>query len=261
MTEKLFSAKTSETKQANAASQQKVMARSLSTPYEQIMHLQQTLGNQEVQRLYKAGEPQTTLKISQPNDLYEQKADRVADKVMRMPGPMIQMAGQNCSVSSDETKLKTDRVKDAPPDYYGASFNHTFPSIPEGCNLKGVEVSELVDTVRDDFGIGATHVAVGRKIWTLTAQNKLNEPDRIWTQAGLRGLGANPVGKWPAVLDQNQLFYYRSPGNKNWQLGPGIMIKLTLSGDVRRRESLMVTTTDHGVSRTEPYRGPAIRIR
>lgn len=241
--------------------QKQDLSQPTSSPLGRILSLHQTIGNQAVQRLLKSGVIQTKLRIGKPGDIYEQEADRVADMVMRMPEPVIQRANQKCSVSSNENKLKTEKVKDAPVSYYGASFNHTFPSDPEGCNLQGIEVSELVDTVRNDFGIGATNVALGRKIWTLTAQNKLNKPDRIWTQAGMKGLGANPVNKWPAVLDQNQLFYYRNPGDKNWQLGPGIMIKLTLSGDLKRRESLMITTTDHGVSRTEPYRGPTIRIK
>jgi len=42
--------------------------------------LQQTIGNQAVGRIIQA-----KLTISQPSDLYEQEADRVADEVMRMP--------------------------------------------------------------------------------------------------------------------------------------------------------------------------------
>ncbi len=52
-----------------------------------IMDLQQTLGNQAIQRLYKSGKLQAALKIGQPNDPYEQEADRVADRVVRMPEP------------------------------------------------------------------------------------------------------------------------------------------------------------------------------
>lgn len=33
---------------------------------------------------------QAKLKIGQPNDIYEQEADQVADQVMRMPEPMVQ---------------------------------------------------------------------------------------------------------------------------------------------------------------------------
>jgi len=50
-----------------------------------IAFLQRTIGNQAVGRLI-----QTKLKISQPNDKYEEEADHVAEKVMRMPEPSIQ---------------------------------------------------------------------------------------------------------------------------------------------------------------------------
>jgi hypothetical protein len=44
-------------------------------------------GNHAVQRLIKSGAIQAKLKISQPNDSYEQEADSVAEEVMRMPEP------------------------------------------------------------------------------------------------------------------------------------------------------------------------------
>ncbi len=87
-----------------------------------ILHLQRTIGNQAVQRLLQsnaeerntilngttsphfghdfsripihppvAGAIQTKLAINTPGDEYEQEADRVADEVMRMPEPLIQM--------------------------------------------------------------------------------------------------------------------------------------------------------------------------
>ncbi len=37
------------------------------------------------------GTIQPKLTIGQPNDIYEQEADRVADQVMRMPEPVIQL--------------------------------------------------------------------------------------------------------------------------------------------------------------------------
>jgi len=54
---------------------------------DRILHLQRTAGNQAVQRLIRSGVLQAKLKIGQPNDIYEQEADRVADMVMRMPEP------------------------------------------------------------------------------------------------------------------------------------------------------------------------------
>lgn len=62
------------------------------TPRDSIIHLQQTIGNQAVQRLMRSNALndvkktgiQTKLKVSQPGDPYEQEADRVAEQVIRM---------------------------------------------------------------------------------------------------------------------------------------------------------------------------------
>jgi Domain of unknown function (DUF4157) len=62
--------------------------RSCTSPYAQVIHLQETLGNQAVQGLFRAGIIQARLRIGQPHDIYEQEADRVADAVMRMPQPV-----------------------------------------------------------------------------------------------------------------------------------------------------------------------------
>ena len=50
-----------------------------------ISHLQQRYGNAYIQ---KAIQPK--LKIGQPRDKYEQEADRVAEAILRMPGPPVQ---------------------------------------------------------------------------------------------------------------------------------------------------------------------------
>ena len=52
---------------------------------DQILHLQRTIGNQEVQRLFKSGTLQAKLRIGKPGDKYEKEADKIADQVMRMP--------------------------------------------------------------------------------------------------------------------------------------------------------------------------------
>src|SRR6266849_6656122 len=48
-----------------------------------FLQLQQAVGNRAAGRLIQA-----KLTVSQPGDVYEQEADRVADAVMRMPTPM-----------------------------------------------------------------------------------------------------------------------------------------------------------------------------
>jgi len=52
-----------------------------------LMQHYRNIGNQAVQRMVESGVIQAKLKIGQPNDKYEQEADRVADQVMRMPEP------------------------------------------------------------------------------------------------------------------------------------------------------------------------------
>jgi len=64
--------------------------RSNSSPVNQILYLQRTIGNQAVQRMVRSGALQAKLSIGQPEDVYEQEADRVADAVMRMPEPGVQ---------------------------------------------------------------------------------------------------------------------------------------------------------------------------
>ena len=44
----------------------------------------------QVRQVLRAPRVQTKLTISQPNDKYEQEADRMADEVMRMPEPVVQ---------------------------------------------------------------------------------------------------------------------------------------------------------------------------
>ena len=61
----------------------------LKSHADRILFLQRTIGNQAVQRLIKSGTLQAKLTIGQPNDNYEQEADRVAE-VMRMPEPKVQ---------------------------------------------------------------------------------------------------------------------------------------------------------------------------
>ena len=70
--------------QRNKSSQQ------LKSPADRILFLQQTIGNQAVQRLIKSRTLQAKLRIGQPGDRYEQETDRVADAVMRMPEPGVQ---------------------------------------------------------------------------------------------------------------------------------------------------------------------------
>ncbi len=87
----LATTKTPESEQRCSNScKQKPSFNSSGSSADRILQLQRTAGNQAVQRLIKSRALQAKLKISQPGDIYEQEADRVAEQVMRMPEPKIQ---------------------------------------------------------------------------------------------------------------------------------------------------------------------------
>jgi hypothetical protein len=86
-----LAAKTPEAERQNLVTQvrETEFSQSMNSPVDHIMFLQRTIGNQAVQRLFKSAIIQPKLKIGEPNDIYEQEADRVADQVMRMPEPVV----------------------------------------------------------------------------------------------------------------------------------------------------------------------------
>jgi len=94
-------AKTPESRKENSApkARKSDFSQSTNSPVDQIMFLHRTIGNQAVQRLFKSGVIQAKLKIGQPNDVYEQEADRVADQVMRMPDKQHIADSSLCSIA------------------------------------------------------------------------------------------------------------------------------------------------------------------
>jgi hypothetical protein len=80
-------------KSAEPAPKTSVASRSKAPSAEQVQplyQLHQTLGNNAIQRLYESGRLQAKLGIGPPGDRFEQEADRVADRVMRMTEPLVQ---------------------------------------------------------------------------------------------------------------------------------------------------------------------------
>ena len=106
-----ISAKKSEAKKENSVSRIRKTdySQSFSSPIDHILFLQRTIGNQVVQKLFNTGVIQAKLKIGQPNDIYEQEADRVADEVMRMPEPQVQ---RQSKVEEEEELVQTKPIGD-----------------------------------------------------------------------------------------------------------------------------------------------------
>jgi nucleoid-associated protein YgaU len=89
--------------------------------------LQKTIGNQAVLRMLSRTAPavQTKLTVNQPGDQYEQEADRVADRVMRMPDPIAapepppasggaRGLHRKCSQCEEEEKVQRKEAGHAP---------------------------------------------------------------------------------------------------------------------------------------------------
>jgi len=70
--------------------------RARPVPLSPSLQLHRTLGNQGVQRLLATHTLQAKLRVSQPDDPYEQEADRVAERVMRVPASTQTSDGEPC---------------------------------------------------------------------------------------------------------------------------------------------------------------------
>ena len=90
MSEKAALTKTSgkKAKESVSTKPKENLSQSMDSPVEQILDLQQTIGNQAVQRLINSGTLQAKLKIGKPSDKGGQKADGGADKAINMPETM-----------------------------------------------------------------------------------------------------------------------------------------------------------------------------
>lgn len=89
-------ARTQETKQKCSNSYKQNTSSPSGSPADRVLQLQRTAGNQAVQRLVrsrtsqaKSRALQAKLRIGQPDDVYEQEADKIAEQVMRMPEPQV----------------------------------------------------------------------------------------------------------------------------------------------------------------------------
>ncbi len=83
---------------------------------DRILFLQRTIGNQAVVKLIKSGALQPKLRIGEPDDIYEQEADRVAEQVMKTPEPQIVYGNdfriQRVCPKCEENELKRQPAED-----------------------------------------------------------------------------------------------------------------------------------------------------
>ncbi|MGA1870546.1 MAG: hypothetical protein ACMUJM_18580 [bacterium] len=80
--------------------QESLFTQHTHSPFDHNLFLHRAIGNQGIQRLAESDFFQSKLRISQPNDKYEQEADRVAEQGMQMPEPkQITTTGSKCNNS------------------------------------------------------------------------------------------------------------------------------------------------------------------
>ncbi|MBN1261994.1 MAG: hypothetical protein JXB35_15045, partial [Anaerolineae bacterium] len=76
-----------------------------SVPPADVMRLQHVSGNQSTTHLIQA-----KLRVGPAGDRYEREADRVADQVMRMPGPLPRTAQRQAEEEELQTKPAVQRA-------------------------------------------------------------------------------------------------------------------------------------------------------
>jgi hypothetical protein len=159
-----------------------------NSSYDPITFLQQTIGNHAVYGLFKAGTLQPKLKISQPNDIYEQEADRVAEQVMRMPETSVH---EPLSAPGRDVQDKDSSILD---DSYGHN-----PSAEKSNDLQVTQVSQ--------------QLSVNRQSSSTIAINQPTDADILvagkYGDNILRGVGDSVLGTYPSnvrIVDEATAF-------------------------------------------------------
>ncbi len=217
-------AKKPEEKRNNPVSkaQKSSFSQTINSPIDKIMSLQRTIGNQAVQRMFnklvgskeqraKSSEhcalrlsPCATVqakpKIGQPNDVYEQEADRVADEVMRMPESQAhsredlrkqpeeeeevellqakEITEQNAETTPDqESRINTimgggQHLAESDRSFFELRFGHDFSRVRVHTDLQAAETAKVMNarafTIGGDIifnkGEYAPETMTGRKL-------------------------------------------------------------------------------------------------
>lgn len=145
-------------------------------PLHPILRLQQTIGNRAVQHLIQA-----KLKVSQPGDVYEQEADRIADRVMRIPEPSVQRQMepeeeeeemiQRKAIASQITPLfqrqalpEIEREEDDSPGQSLDADTHAFMKSRFGHDFSQVRIHADVRAAESAQAVNALAYTVGQNV-------------------------------------------------------------------------------------------------
>jgi len=138
-----------------------------TSPFDHVLYLQRTIGNQAVQRLIKSGSVQAKLKTSQSNNVYEKEADREADSTMHI-SPLLRKKKTSSSDSAviprNEPKVNNFNNNGSPlPEsdrkFFEQCFGYDFGDVRVHFDSQAAEsasaMKALAYTVGNDIVLGA----------------------------------------------------------------------------------------------------------
>lgn len=200
---KINAKKSLSTKENLGHHKQKTDFRSQSSHVDRILHLQRTISNQDVQKLIRSGALQTKLMVGQPEDKYEQEADRVAEAVIRMiefdplhqPIKFLQVRKppiQSLEVAPDfETRINhlSGRGQPLPESvraFFEPRFGYDFSRVRIHTDVQSSELARVLNarafTVGQDVVFGAGQYApwtiLGRRLLAHELVHVIQQTDR-----------------------------------------------------------------------------------
>jgi hypothetical protein len=128
-----------------------------------IIQIQQIIGNQTVQQLVRSGKIQAKLSLSQPGDIYEQEAGRVAEEVMRLspseesPLPQrdseYQQIGRKCKRCEEEEEFENIIIgrKESIVSGFDVDVSVVSNSVTEDINNVVSQEGSLLDSSTREF--------------------------------------------------------------------------------------------------------------
>jgi len=170
-----------------------------------ILQLQQTYGNRYVHHLVESMNVQAKLAVSQPDDVYEQEADRVAETVTRNTGPSTQRQEEEEEMAQPKMILQRQEEEEMPVQM-GISYLQR-QEIPEEEEAQTKPAASIQRQTKDiNSSIKTANYATGS---VLHSSKLANTPiiQRAWDKEKVNNnLGKDPMGK-DAVKDLNDQNY------------------------------------------------------
>lgn len=190
---------------------------------------------------------QPKLKISQPNDKYEQEADRVADEVMRMPEPKVQRqvgVEEKEDVETIQAKPIASKITPLVQRQIGSeedekklplkprSDNETIPT-QESSGIQKSNKEEAKDALKKT-GEAFLKTEPGKEIVKKGKEIVSSLPGTVIT-------GTAAVGAVSALIATNKELPIQAPAIPLDAIHPGLSMKITVEGSLRSPTKAMIS--------------------